>query len=149
MRPRFLDGATVQENHDRFVRRAAEREAVWTVWNESGPLISQAAPDDEDPAGEPRDVYLFFSDEAYARRALRESWADDPAASRKGDALFDLLFRWLPGLHGDGHLVGTNWTGDLIGLEVEPADLQAQLRAQLPAETRALYQQRLQGARPA
>jgi hypothetical protein len=39
----------------------------------------------------------------------------------------------------DGHLAGTNWTGDLIGVEIEPADLQTALLDKLPAELRARY----------
>lgn len=136
-RPRLLDLATIQENHDRFLRRTVQHEAAWTVWGETGPLIvdSNDAPR--------RDVYLLFSDEAYARRALRESWPDHPAYIARQIPLFDLLHRWLPGLDRDGHLCGTNWTGDLIGLEVEPADLGVQLLERLPDGLKAEYRSRL------
>jgi hypothetical protein len=42
-------------------------------------------------------------------------------------------------MHRDGHLAGTNWTGDLIGVEIEPADLQSELRALLSEETKARH----------
>jgi len=137
-RPRLLHEADVQESHQRFLSRAVEHQSVWTVWGNSGPLIveSNSEPDKEADDNEvaPRGVYLFFSDEAYARRALRESWHDVPICSTRNISLFDFLFRWLPGLHRDRHLAGTNWTGDLIGLEVEPEDLKAQLLDRLPSD---------------
>ena len=77
MSARFIDSATVQENHDRFIRRAIEHESVWTVRGDSGPLLVESEPDEIESGGEeadPRDVYLFFSDEAYAKRALAQSW---------------------------------------------------------------------------
>jgi hypothetical protein len=136
----MLDAATTRENHERFVRRAIACETVWTVFGESGPLISESSANLEaDDDTEPRDVYLFFSDEAYARRALRETWPDVPGGSTKAIPLFDLIFRWLPGMAQDGHLAGTNWTGDLIGVEIEPADLQTELLANLPADLTARY----------
>lgn len=145
MATRFLEGATAEENHQRFVRRAVEHEKVWTLAEGERILTAQSTAGDEDDAAgdaEPRAVYLFFSDEAYARRAVRESWADRPDAAPKEIALFDLLFRWLPGMHHNDQLAGTNWTGDLIGLEIEPADLQAELKQALSEETRARYQSR-------
>jgi hypothetical protein len=141
-RVRLLDTATAQENHERFLRRAVEHETVWTVWGGAGPLISES--NGEPP---PRDVYLFFSDEAYAQRALRESWPDCGSCSTRNIALFEFLHRWLPGLHRDGHLCGTNWTGDLIGLEIDPNDLRAELDEQLPDELKASYREMLASAK--
>ncbi|MCW8877448.1 MAG: DUF2750 domain-containing protein [Kangiellaceae bacterium] len=34
-------------------------------------------------------------------------------------SLFD-FFRWLAGMSDDGIAAGTNWTGDLVGLECDP-----------------------------
>jgi hypothetical protein len=147
MSERILDGATVQENHERFVRRAVEHEKVWTIWGDDGPLVSESTAQDENDESddaEPREVYLFFSDEAYAKRALKETWPDEPTYAPEEISLLDLLYRWLPGMHRDNHLAGTNWTGDLIGLEVEPADLQGELLALLPAEVKERYRQTLE-----
>jgi hypothetical protein len=118
-----------------------EHEAVWTIWADAGPLISDS--NDEPP---PRDVYLFFSDEAYAQRVLRVSWPDSPSFSSREISLFDFLHRWLPGLDDDGHLCGTNWTGDLIGFEIEPRHLQVQLRERLPPAVEARYREMLASA---
>jgi hypothetical protein len=137
--PRFLDRITVEENHQRFIRRAVEHERVWSVRTETGPIVVDSDADEEGEE-EPRVVYLFFSDEPYAKRVLRESWPDFPDYRTEEISLFDFLFRWLPGMHDDNHLVGTNWTGDLIGLEVEPADVQQQLKAQMSDELKAHYE---------
>jgi hypothetical protein len=143
----MINVAAAQEGHERFLRRAVEHQSVWTVWGGTGPLIvaSNFTPDDElDGNHVARDVYLFFSDEAYARRALRESWSDVPNCSARSIPLFDFLYRWLPGLHRDRHLAGTNWTGDLIGLELEPSKLQAQLRDRLPQDLRVRFREMLE-----
>lgn len=34
----------------------------------------------------------------------------------------------------DGVLAGTNWTGDLVGLEFDPGELQEEIVAAMPAE---------------
>jgi hypothetical protein len=146
-RPRLINVADAQESHERFLSRAVEHQSVWTVWGDTGPLIveSNFSPDDEtDQSRAARYVYLFFSDAAYARRALRESWPDVPDCSTLCISLFDLLYRWLPGLHRDGHLAGTNWTGDLIGLELEPGEVHAQLHRRLPPDLRAQFREMLE-----
>ena len=143
-RPRLINVAAAQEAHEAFLCRAVEHQSVWAVWGRTGPLIveSNFTPDDETDGNRvARDVYLFFSDEAYARRALRESWPDIPSCSTRNISLFDFLYRWLPGLHRDRHLAGTNWTGDLIGLELEPSELQAQLHGRLPQDLRVQFRE--------
>ena len=147
VKPRWLDVANAQEHHQRFVRRALENEVVYTICGDHGPLIvtSQALlkqPDDMMSDGTPRDVYLFFSDQAYARQALRLSWPEREKTSVRPITLFDLLFRWLPGMAADKHLAGTNWTGDLIGLEVEPDALKAELMDGLSVEQHTRLRQR-------
>lgn len=66
----------------------------------------------------------FWSERAYAARCAKEEWADYEPAQIRLDAF---LGAWLPGMERDGHLVGTNWNGDLTGREVEPAALAAEL----------------------
>ena len=111
----FRDAATCQENHKRFISRVVATEVVWSLADKNS--IAFCESNDSD-----RNVLLFFSDRAYAARAQASSF---PEYAPQQLALFDFLFRWLPGMAGDGVLAGANWTGDLVGLEVEPADLQA------------------------
>jgi hypothetical protein len=60
----FQDQATLEENCDRFVRRVLATELVWGVRNES--RFQSCGSNDDDNAN----VLLFWSDAAYARRAI-------------------------------------------------------------------------------
>jgi hypothetical protein len=128
------DTATVQANHERFVRRVIASECVWGARNESG---FQSCVSNED---ESRSVLLFWSDAAYARRAISLDFRDCEAASID---LFSFLFRWLPGMVADNVLGGTNYTADLCGLELEPMNLQEQLLDAMPPEMLGQYRDRL------
>jgi len=129
----MLDTATVQENYRRFIRRAIEADEVWTLSNDKGLAYCES---DE---YEDTDVLLFFSDEAYARRAVSESFLEfEP---QRID-LFDFLYRWLPGMTRDGGLVGPNWTGDMIGAEAEPYQLREAIEDALTPEQAARYLER-------
>jgi hypothetical protein len=128
------DTATVQENHERFVLRAIASESVWGVRNESG---FQSCESNED---ESRSVLLFWSDAAYARRAISRDYPDCEAANID---LFAFLFQWLPGIAADKVLVGTNYTAELCGSELEPMELQDQLLDAMPREMLGQYRDRL------
>jgi Protein of unknown function (DUF2750) len=133
----LVDTATVQENHDRFVRRVLKHESVWGIRNERG---FQGCGSNED---EERTILLFWSDTAYARRAVVHGYGDcEPAEI----SLFDFLFRWLPGLADDGLLVGTNYTAQLHGLEFEPLELREELIGAMSEEQIDRYQRRLDEA---
>lgn len=54
--------------------------------------------------------------------------------------LFDFLFRWLPGMSGDGVLAGPNWNQDLIGLEIDPFALRESIDSALSPEQMAAHQ---------
>jgi hypothetical protein len=118
------DRAAMQENHDRFVQRVVGTQIVWGLNTGTG-LAS--CPSHDENAGE---VIMFWSDRAYAERARQQSF---PECTLDTLALFDFLFRWLPGMADDGLLAGTNWTGDLAGLEVDPMALHEQILELLPA----------------
>jgi len=63
---------------------------------------------------------LFWSDRAYAARCAKDEWVEYKPSEI---GLGRLVAAWLPGMEQDGHLVGTHWSGNLTGLEIEPADL--------------------------
>lgn len=119
------DTAYCQENKDRFVRTAAEADEIYTLSCESGTAFCEST---EQPD---RDILLFFSDAAYARRALDQSF---PEYNVEPIPVFDFLYRWLPGMSKDGAFVGPNWTGDLVGLEVDPFALRDEIENQLTPE---------------
>jgi hypothetical protein len=60
-------------------------------------------------------------------------------------ALFDFLFRWLSGMQQDGVLAGTNFSGDLAGLEVKAGELKNQLIDAIGPARALEYADRLKG----
>ena len=133
----MLETAACQANHRRFVERVLSSETVWGLQNDDGFAVCPSTEDEE------REVIMFWSDRAYAARAARTSC---PGRTPGMIALFDFLFRWLPGMDEDGHLAGTNWTGHLIGLEFEPSALRQETIDTMPDELLDWYRDRLDEA---
>lgn len=131
------DTATCEANHRRFITRVAESEKVWALRNLEGYAVCDS---NDDPD---RSVLLFWSDRAYAKRAVETEFPDFRPSTI---TLFDFIFRWLPGMSREGDLVATNWAGDLAGLEMDPLDVQEQLTDALSQERRAKYSARLRQA---
>lgn len=130
------DSATVQANHERFVSRVVESEVVWGL---QAPSNFAFCPSND----EERDVLMFWSDRGYASRVQQNHF---PEYEPIEISLFDFLFRWLAGMEGDGALAGTNWDGDLAGLEVEPNALRDELLAAMGLERVQQYLDRLRAA---
>ena len=120
--PGYRDTATCQENHSRFDKRVVASGQVWGLEGLNGWAYAESNEDER------IHVLLFWSDEPYARRAQSEF----PDHTPMPITLFDFLYRWLPGMSGDGVLAGTNWTGDLVGLEKNPFELRVEIEAMLP-----------------
>lgn len=137
MNPGYRDTATCTENHKRLVSRILKSRTVWGLKGHSGWAVAESNDTPE------FSVLLFWSDEAYARRAQQEF----PGYTPIEISLFDFLFRWLPGMSGDGVLAGTNWTGDLVGLEKDPYELRIEIEADLPPEVAAEYKAKCESAR--
>ena len=120
-----------------------ETEVVWAIRGETGFGMCESN-DVEAEGGEPGAVLLFWSHEAYARRVIEAGFDDHVAESL---SLFDFLFRWLPGMAGDGVLAGTNFTGALHGLASDAHELQEELMEALPKELAVAYIDRMQAER--
>jgi hypothetical protein len=140
----FRNQADSQADLERFVRRVAETDEVWRLTSpETGTAMCEAdaGPDDGDDEANAA-VLLFFSDRAYAERARKAHFLEhEPEAI----SLFDFLYRWLPGMSGDGCLAGPNWSHDLVGIEIDPFELRELLEAAMTQEHRdrheALFRQ--------
>jgi hypothetical protein len=115
---------------DRFVRRVAEGDEVWSLASAQGVAWCESN-EFEDDDGDAPAVLLFFSDRAYATRAQA---AQFPAHAPEAIPLFDFMYRWLPGMSGDGVLAGPNWSGDLTGLELDPFELRELIEAAMTPE---------------
>lgn len=103
-----------EENLERFVARVLESGVVWGLKSDNGWAVC--------PSNEYEDasVYPFWSDQADARMHCADEWSGcTPTAIDLDHFLED----WLPGMHGDDALVGTNWSPELIGREVEPMEV--------------------------
>jgi len=66
----------------------------------------------------------FWSDLAYAKQCAKNEWADYKPTPIP---LEMFLERWLTGMSADNSLVGTNWSANLCGCEVEPAELKLEI----------------------
>ena len=114
----FRNTADCEADSKRFITRCLASELVWHLT--SGSQVAYCESNGSDASEDERVVLLFFSDEAYAKRAGNGHFPDYTAQSID---LFDFLYRWLPGMTTDGVLAGPNWSGDLVGLEFEPYHL--------------------------
>lgn len=115
--------ADCQADVDRFISRVTASETVWYLHSDHG-TASCESNDFTDEDNEPTSVLLFFSDEAYTRRAQKAAFDDHNIESMP---LFDFLFRWLPGMSRDGVMAGPNWSQDLTGLELDPLELRERI----------------------
>ena len=111
--------AACQERHNRFVRRVI---AAGEVWGLKGPSGFCYAPSNH--TEDRRDVIPFWSDRAYAKQCAKDAWASFEPTSIPLDTF---LARWLPGMHADRVLAGTNWSVHLIGSEIEPLKLKEEI----------------------
>ena len=121
----LLDSATVESNLQRFVKRIIENETIFYLSNEDG-VANSVSNDDEETV-----ILMFWSDRAYAARAnhsFEESYNETEME------LFNFLYQWLPGMSGDGVLAGPNWSGELIGREIDPFELREMIEDQMPSE---------------
>lgn len=133
----LLDGKTSSENHQRFVKRVSAAEVVYYLVNDEGVANSESN-DYEDVM-----VLPFWSDPAYARRAER---AFTESFEVKVIPLFDFLYRWLPGMTGDGVLAGTNWNGQLCGREIDPYVLRTEIEESMGPDLCEQYDERCRKA---
>lgn len=128
--------ADSQADLERFIQRVAEHDEVWLLRGRKGVAVCQSN-EWEDADGAPCTVLLFFSDRAYAARVQAARFRD---YAPEAIALFDFLFRWLPGMSGDGRLAGPNWSAGLTGCEVDPFELRNRIEHAMSAEHRARHE---------
>jgi hypothetical protein len=105
--------ADLEANYERFVSRVRSSETLWGLRHKEGWAI---CPSNERDC----DLYVFWSEEAYARQHCKDEWSGYEPASI---TLQSFLDNWIPGMEGDGFLVGVQFNSDLAGLEVEPSKL--------------------------
>ncbi|MBK1832364.1 DUF2750 domain-containing protein [Verrucomicrobiaceae bacterium R5-34] len=104
--------ATGENNAKRFIERVRDSGVVWSLITPEGDCAYCPSHDHDDT-----DVLVFWSDQAYAARQVKEDWAEyDPTPIE----LSEFLECWLPGMMEDGVLIGPNWDAHLFGIEMHP-----------------------------
>ncbi|MCY1691432.1 DUF2750 domain-containing protein [Exiguobacterium sp. SL14] len=73
---------------------------------------------------EETDVLLFFSTEEAAKSLQTKEWANYHLIRLELDLFMD---GWLPNMSDDGLYCGLNWGPELVGLELDPEDVLADL----------------------
>jgi hypothetical protein len=127
------DSATVESNFQRFIKRIIEKQSVFYLGNEDG-VANSVSNEDEETV-----ILMFWSDKAYAARAKK---CFDEDFNEVEMDLFDFLYRWLPGMSGDGVLAGPNWDGNLIGKEIDPFELRELIEENMSSELIAKHKQK-------
>lgn len=105
---------------DAFYREVVNRGEVWAIRDVDG----FPAPESSDRRAMP-----FWSEESRALKIVErvQAYQGFEVVSLPLDVWRS---RWLPGLAKDGLLVGLNWSGtSATGYDVDPADVEANLRA--------------------
>jgi hypothetical protein len=116
--------AATRELHERFIRSVIASGVVWGLKNDEGWVTSVSSEDDEEERG----VMPFWSDRASAKQCATNEWA---IYTPTEIPVVDFVERWLPGMHEDEFLVGTDWNADLEGHEIEPMDLLEELHEEM------------------
>ena len=114
-----LDEAAAAEL-DRFADEVLSSGQVWGLKEKSGDGWAVC----DSIEFEATEVFPFWSSEAAAARHCNDEWK---IYTPQAISLDDFLAEWLPGIHEDDSLVGTNWDEELTGEEFEPADVAARL----------------------
>ena len=128
--------ADSEADFDRFCKRVAETEVVYFL-DMGSRAVSVHSDEFEDDEGNSPAVLLFYSDAAYARRAQKKHFNDSEVTEL---SLFSFMYRWLPGMTGDGCLAGPNWSADLTGFEVEPFELRGEIKRRMSMEAIAAHE---------
>lgn len=108
-----------EQAYDQFIENIHRTGEVWGLADQGG---SWAICPSE--SFEETDVLPFWSDQQTALAVCADEWK---IYQPKMIPLDEFIHDWLPGMHEDDALVGPNWNNELEGLELEPADVAAEL----------------------
>ncbi len=106
------------ERHKLFVMKVAASKIIWGMKSSDG---WATAPSKEH---EGRQVMPFWSEREDASNIAAQKW---PSAQPTSISLNVFMELWLKSMPEDEILVGTNWSRDLEGTEIEPADLEKEI----------------------
>ena len=111
------------ERHQQFVRRSVSSGVVWVLQLKDPPHTwATSTFSFEDEGGEEAEapVVPVWSDRAYAKRCAKGPWS---VYEPRSIPLVQFVDCVLKDMHEKEVLVGTNWSGDLIGDDTSAVDL--------------------------
>ena len=111
-------GDNEEANYELFLSQVQQTGQIWGLYGEDGWAICPSI------EFEDTEVFPFWSDERYAAALCTDEWE---GYEPRSISLEDFLSEWLPGIHEDNAMVGPNWDTEMTGLEIEPADVAAEL----------------------
>ncbi|NEM97797.1 DUF2750 domain-containing protein [Pontibacter burrus] len=100
-----------EANYRKFIQQVADTEKVWGL--SQGDIWATSSSNEY----EETEVILFWSDEEGAKACATDEWMDYKPESLP---VAEFLENWCVGMYDDGLLVGTDWTIELQGREVDP-----------------------------
>jgi hypothetical protein len=115
------------ERHERFVERVSSGGVAWVLkWPsaQGGGWVHSTANGDDKGKGAGKPIVPLWSDRAYAKQCATNAWAKCTPVEVP---LEQLLSAVLPNMHKAKVLVGTNWNAHLLGHEIAPKKLLAEL----------------------
>lgn len=95
-----------------FIEQVAAEGELFGLFDENEGWANCHAHDNKDATA----VYLFWSDEAQAKKLQTEEWSNYKVISIALNVFFD---SWLDGMQKQQVFAGLNWDEELCGLEVE------------------------------
>lgn len=110
---------SVEERYSFFVRKVADFEEVWGLYDDGWAMLS-------DSSG--RKIIPFWPEKDFAQLCATEQWETYGA---RAIPLKDFIDKWLPGMKKDDILVGIFYTPSGKGIPVEPERLRADIEEEL------------------
>ncbi|MCP4443210.1 MAG: DUF2750 domain-containing protein [Aureispira sp.] len=102
-----------ERNYAQFIKKVVKQNKVWYLNKDGGSAVSPSTNRD-------LVVYPFWSDSFYAKVCANNEWE---GYKPKAIPLTEFLEVWLIPLYQDRRLIGTNWNEELLGKEMNPAEL--------------------------
>ncbi|WP_374951857.1 DUF2750 domain-containing protein [Mucilaginibacter sp.] len=119
----------IQSKYTQFVERVAATKLVWGLRSKTGWANTESAEDEE------VSVVPFWSERAYAKICARDDWKSfSPAEIPLNIFLED----WCTGMDENDTLVGTNWDANMLGKEVDAAEVVLDILNRLKAINSAI-----------
>ncbi len=110
--------------HAQFLTEVVEHGKVWGLKVEENWAVSKS------DSFKDAEVLLFWGTENAAKICAEDDWNDYVPSSVD---LYEFLENWLPGMYDEGIAVGTNWTKELEGLEMDPVSLALEIIDEIKA----------------